>query len=88
MRAGRRSAPGVGWLKIESVEVVELDGLTDTDAAADGFPTRAGLVEALEGMYPDHAGDGRRWFLVRFVLDRVEPPRAQKPNGQGRLFTD
>lgn len=71
VHAGRQAyAPGVGWLAIESVEPVELEHLSDADAVADGFETRSGLVATLHALYPDRAGDGKRWFKVRFTLAR------------------
>jgi hypothetical protein len=87
VRVGSQAyAPGVGWLQIDGVEPIELDHVTDADAAADGFATRAGLVAALAAMYPDQAGDGKRWFLVRFTVHRLAEPRAAAARAAGMLF--
>ena len=63
-------APGVGWLAIESVESVELEQLSDADAVADGFDSHARLMAALDTLYPDQAGDGKQWFMIRFSIAR------------------
>jgi len=77
VRAGQRVySPGLGWLTIEGVEPVELDSLADADARADGFDTAAGLREVLVALYPDHAGDGKRWFRVSFQVETLAPARA------------
>jgi hypothetical protein len=80
-------APGVGWLAIRNVERVELEGLCDEDARADGIDTAALLKTLLESFYPDHATDGKGWFRVRFHLEKVAPPRRKKPSeGPVELF--
>ena len=80
LRAGQRAyAPGVGWLLIDAVEPVEWERLCEADAAADGFDTRARLVQVLCTLYPDHARDGKRWFLVRFRLETPVPARGRRP---------
>ena len=67
LRAGQRAfAPGLGWLIIEAVDVVELDDLADADARADGFESIGLMKRALHELYPSHADDGRRWFRVAF----------------------
>ena len=82
LRAGGEAyAPGVGWLAIESVEPVELEHLSDADARADGFETRTGLVATLDALYPDQAGDGKRWFIVRFTVARRLERKADKADG-------
>ena len=44
MRSGQRSyIPGIGPIRITSVEPVDVDALTDADAIPDGFPTAAAL---------------------------------------------
>ena len=72
---GRAWAPGVGWLAIDAVEPLVLADMTAADAAADGFDTLASLLDVLRELYPDAdtrdgdgAGDGKRWFRVRFTL--------------------
>ena len=62
--------PGLGKVRIESVEVVDLSSLTGAEADDDGFCSRADLLEALERMYPALAKGGepgRRAYRVRFT---------------------
>lgn len=79
VRAGERIfSPGVGWLRIDSVErlVGGLDSLSDADAAADGFADLRQMKRALRRLYPQserEKGDGRGWFKVAFRVD----PTAQ-----------
>ena len=69
VRAGKRAfSPGLGWLHIESIEVIELDALSDEDAVQDGFPTAAQMRRQLRSLYPRRARDGKQWFRVRFHL--------------------
>jgi hypothetical protein len=70
LRAGQRAfVPGLGWLIIEAVEVVNLDQLGDADARADGFETLAQMKRELHRLYPKRRGDGRQWFRVAFRTD-------------------
>jgi hypothetical protein len=71
-------SPGLGWLSISGVESVDLESLDDNDAIADGFPTIAGLRKVLLDFYPDHAGDGKRWFRVSFLLSKRVQKRGRK----------
>ena len=64
----RAFSPGLGWLSIDAVEVVDLDALGDADARADGVETIAALREILLSFYPAHASDGKQWFRIRFNL--------------------
>ena len=77
VRAGQRVfSPGLGWLSIDAVEPVDLDALGDDDARSDGFDTAAALRQVLLSLYPLHAEDGKRWFRVRFSVDRLRPARG------------
>jgi hypothetical protein len=58
----------VGWLAIETVELIALKELTRADAEADGFASLASLRTLLRELYPSTARDGKRWFRVRFSL--------------------
>lgn len=79
LRAGQNAyAPGVGWLRVESVEpVVDLALLGDADARADGFDTLAAMLETLAALYPDQASDGKGWFRIAFRVRALEPPRVR-----------
>lgn len=74
MRDGQRSyTPGVGRIRIERVERVEIDQLTDADAAPDGFATAAALREELRTIYRDKLEAGYQAFRVVF---HTEPDGA------------
>lgn len=76
MRAGQRSyIPGAGYIRIELVEQVALDDLTEEDAVRDGFATLAALRAEIESIYSPTVGDGRKPFRIRFAL---LPPEEQK----------
>jgi hypothetical protein len=69
VRAGHNAfAPGLGWLAIESVDPIELRGLSDHDAIADGFATAARMRRALRRVYPATDRDRKTWFRVRFRI--------------------
>ena len=85
--AGQRAySPGLGWLTIERVERVDLEGLADADARADGFDTAAGLRKVLLALYPAHAADGKRWFRVAFKVADLHARRktTSRRNGKAR----
>lgn len=67
MRSGQRSyIPGVGYIRITSVEQVEVDSLTDADAIPDGFPTAAALKKELNSIYGEKLKNGHQAFRVIF----------------------
>jgi hypothetical protein len=67
MRAGQRSyIPGIGPIRITSIEVVSIDDLTDADAVPDGFPTAAALRDELRTIYGDRLADGYQAFRIVF----------------------
>ena len=44
MRSGQRSyIPGIGPIRVTSIEQVDIDALTDADAIPDGFDSAAAL---------------------------------------------
>ncbi len=59
-------APGIGWLRIDAIEQIDLNRLTLADARADGFKSLRALRSTLDELYPDRATDGRSWFRVTF----------------------
>jgi len=76
MRSGQRSyIPGAGYVRIEQVEPVELDALTEEDARRDGFASVAELKAEIDRLYPDGSAGGHRPYRVRFHL---LPPEQQK----------
>ena len=71
-RAGQRVfAPGVGYLRVRSVERVRLAGLSREDARADGFGSVRSLRRTLAGMY---SGAGRAKPLWRVEFEFEGPP--------------
>ena len=67
MRSGQRSyIPGVGYILVTEVEVVELEALTDLDAQLDGFTTAAELRAEVEQLYAEQLAAGHRAYRVRF----------------------
>ena len=57
---------GLGRLRIESVQPVEPDSLTDADAQADGLDDVAALTAALATLYTPQQRGERTLYLVRF----------------------
>jgi hypothetical protein len=83
LKPGSRAyAPGIGWLIIEEVKIVELSRLKDADARADGFETADEMRETLRRLYPDAEKDldGRQWFRVCFRVEEAadEVKRASR----------
>ncbi len=67
MRAGQRSyIPGIGYIRIEAVDEVQLDALTDEDARPDGFATADLLREEIARLYPQQLADGHQAYRVVF----------------------
>ncbi len=74
-RAGQRSfVPGVGAIRVESVEAVEVDALTDADALPDGFESAAALRNELQTIYGDKLRAGYQAFRVVFSLAPEDAP--------------
>ncbi len=68
-RAGQRSyIPGVGYIKIESIDRVTLEELTELDAQLDGFDNLAALLTELQTMYADELAAGNQAYRVTFRL--------------------
>ena len=67
MRAGQRSyIPGIGPIRITTVEPVEVDALTDADAIPDGFPTAVALAEGAAHHLRREARQGHQAFRIVF----------------------
>ena len=67
MRDGQRSyVPGIGAIRIVSVESVELDQLTDADAKPDGFESAEALRQELNGIYGEKLAAGYQAYRVKF----------------------
>jgi hypothetical protein len=69
MKADQRSyIPGAGYIRVESVEPVDLSALTDEDARPDGFATVDELRHELATLYADPLAAGHRAYRIRFVV--------------------
>jgi hypothetical protein len=69
MRAGQRSyIPGAGYVRIDSVDEVRIEELTDADAVPDGFPTADALRHELTTIYGERLAAGYKAFRVVFHL--------------------
>ena len=76
MKAGQRSyITGIGYVRIDSVERVELDQLTDADAIPDGFPSADALRAELCILYDADALARLKAYIIRFS---VYPPNEQE----------
>jgi len=60
--------PGLGRVRIESVEPANSRTLTEDDARADGFDSLKALREALDHLYPRSRRKLRTLYRVRFTL--------------------
>jgi len=70
MRPGQRSyIPGVGRIRILSVEPVRLEELTDADAVPDGFATAVELRAEIARLYGDPLPADYQAYRVTFQLE-------------------
>ena len=77
MRAGQRSyIPGAGYIRVLSVDPVEVDSLTDADARPDGFATADELRRELNTLYDAELAAGYRAYRIRFELFSDEEQAA------------
>ena len=81
MRTGQRSyIPGAGYIRVEQVEPVQLEHLTDADAIPDGFASADLLRDELQTLYGEKIAAGYQAFRVVFrLLD--EAPKAKTKTG-------
>lgn len=75
-RAGQRSyIPGAGYIRIETIDRVTLDELTEQDALLDGFENLAALHNELKTMYAEELAAGHQAYRVAFrLLPETESP--------------
>ena len=52
---------------IDSVDLIRLDELTDTDALLDGFPDAAALQAEIQTLYEEELQQGFQAYRVRFT---------------------
>ena len=69
MRGGQRSyIPGVGHIRVLTVDEIRLEDLIDQDAPPDGFETADALRAELESLYADQLATGQKAYRVVFEL--------------------
>jgi len=74
MRSGQRSyIPGIGYIRIDRVEQVCLQDLTDQDAVPDGFETAEALRAELNAIYAEKLSEGYQAFRVVFHVPEEVP---------------
>jgi hypothetical protein len=67
MKAGQRSyIPGIGPIRVTTVEQVEVADLTDADAIPDGFPNAVALQTELRTIYGEKLEEGHQAYRVIF----------------------
>lgn len=77
MKAGQRSyIPGAGYIRVISVEPVELPSLSDEDARPDGFATADDLRGELATLYAGALAAGHRAYRICFLLLSSEEQAA------------
>lgn len=77
MRAGQRSyIPGAGYIRIDQVEQVRLEDLTDEDAIPDGFATADALRTEINELYAEKVAAGYQAYRVVFhLLEEMAPQK-------------
>jgi hypothetical protein len=81
MAGGQRSyIPGIGYIRIKSVEQVDLHDLTDDDARPDGFPTADALRAEIQAIYSQYPDRGQKAYRIKFVLAPDETKQV-RPKG-------
>lgn len=63
-----QTVPGLGKVRINSAECVQIEDLTDEDARADGFDDLRALQQALGELYPPEKRAGRKLYQISFTL--------------------
>lgn len=79
LRPGQRSyIPGVGRIRILSVEPIQLEELTDADAIPDGFTTAAELRAEIAQLYGDPLPPGYHAYRITFQVESLLTRPEQK----------
>jgi hypothetical protein len=78
MRPGQRSyIPGAGYIRVQTVDEVQLADLTDEDARLDGFESAEALRAEIAALYPKELAAGYRAYRVRFAIAPDEKKLAR-----------
>jgi hypothetical protein len=79
MRAGQRSyIPGAGYIRVATVEPVNLCDLTDEDAVLDGFSSANALQQELAELYAAELAAGHQAYRIRFEVLSPEEQLAAR----------
>jgi hypothetical protein len=85
MRSGQRSyIPGIGYIRVTSVEPVNIDALTDADAIPDGFPTATALQHELRTIYGDKLAQGHQAFRIVFHCEPGEREASRESRSRAK----
>jgi len=71
---GLHTVPGLGKVRIETVEAIDGNDLTEADAHADGFDSLDALMRTLDEIYPPDERAGRNLYRIRFSYVPGEEP--------------
>ena len=84
-RAGQRSyIPGAGYIRIEAVDELPFESLTESDALLDGFPSLAALQTEIAAIYGQQPAQGLRVFRIRFALLPPDEQAQARAESQAR----
>ncbi len=91
MRTGQRSyIPGAGYIRVLSIEPIEVDALTDADAVPDGFESAEKLRAELNTLYAEQLAAGHQAYRIRFALlsaEEQQQARAERQEKKRRVKT-
>ena len=70
MKAGQRSyIPGIGPIRIGTIEQIELDDLTEEDATREGMESLDELLHEFNAIYREKMEQGYMIFRIMFALE-------------------
>src|SRR4051812_47855569 len=79
MKPGQASyIPGAGYIRVDSVDEVRLEDLSDDDARRDGFESADALRGVLSELYPQQLADGHKAFRIVFHTISKEEAKSGK----------
>lgn len=88
MRTGQRSyIPGAGYIRVLSIEPIDVDELTDADAVPDGFESAEKLRAELNTLYAEQLAAGHQAYRICFALlpaDEQQQARAERQERKRR----
>jgi hypothetical protein len=83
MRAGQRSyIPGAGYIRVLSIEPIDVSELTDADAVPDGFESAEKLRAELNTLYAEQLASGYQAYRICFELMSAEEQQQARAERQ------